>query len=90
MIYKVELSLQAKQDVEHLRRTGDRQALKKLDALLDELEEHPRTGTGKPEPLRGDRAGQWSRRITDRHRLVYIIDDDRIVVLVLAAVGHYD
>jgi toxin YoeB len=65
-------------------------AYKKLERLLIELEEHPRTGTGKPEPLRGDRTGQWSRRITDRHRLVYIIDDDRIVVLVLAAVGHYD
>jgi toxin YoeB len=75
--------------IEALRRAGDRQALKKLDALLTELELHPYTGTGKPKPLSGNRAGQWSRRITDKHRLVYAIDDDKIIVYVLAVAGHY-
>lgn len=52
--------------------------------------EHPRTDTGKPEPLSGDRIGQWSRRITKKHRLVYEIRDTEVIVLVLTAYGHYD
>ena len=47
------------------------------------------TGTGKPEQLRGDRAGQWSRRITKKHRLIYEIHETEIVVLILSSYGHY-
>ena len=65
-------------------------AFQKLGKLLGELMEHPRTGTGKPEQLKGDRAGQWSRHITRKHRLVYEIHDAEVVVLVLTAYGHYD
>lgn len=64
-------------------------AYQKALKLIAELRDHPRTGTGKPEPLSGDRAGQWSRRITQRHRLVYEIRDTEVVVLVLTAYGHY-
>jgi toxin YoeB len=88
MIYEIEYSDAAKQHAKWLKRS-EPEAYKKLQRLIHELKEHPRSGTGKPEMLRGNRSGQWSRRITQRHRLVYIIDDDRIVVLVLAAVGHY-
>ena len=65
-------------------------AFLKAQALIAELREHPRTGTGKPEQLTGERAGQWSRRITKKHRLVYEIHDTEVVVLVLTAYGHYD
>lgn len=65
-------------------------AYQKALKLIAELSDHPRTGTGKPEPLSGDRAGQWSRRITQRHRLVYEIHDTEVVVLVLTAYGHYE
>lgn len=58
--------------------------------LISELYEHPRTGTGKPKQLSGDRAGQWRRKISDRHRLVYEIHDQVVEVLVLSAWGHYD
>ena len=55
-----------------------------------ELHIHPQTGTGHPEPLRGDSLGQWSRRITKKHRLVYQILNREVIVLVLTAYGHYD
>lgn len=58
--------------------------------LIAELYEHPRTGTGKPKQLSGDRAGQWRRMISDKHRLVYEIHDMEVIVLVLSAYGHYD
>ena len=58
--------------------------------LISELHDHPMTGTGKPEQLRGDRAGQWSRRITKKHRLIYEIHETEIVVLILSSYGHYN
>lgn len=49
----------------------DKAMLRKVNALLKECLRHPFEGTGKPEPLRGDLAGFWSRRIDREHRLVY-------------------
>ncbi len=65
-------------------------AFKKAQKLLEELMIHPTTGTGKPKPLGGDRVGQWSRRITDKHRLVYEVVENIVEVYVLSAYGHYD
>ena len=62
----------------------------KLIELIEELRIHPRTGTGKPKLLSGDKPGLWSRRISDKHRLVYKIEDDKIIILVLSVYGHYD
>ena len=57
-------------DYLHWRAT-DAKVLARLNALLDECTRDPFRGTGKPEPLRGNLAGWWSRRITSEHRLVY-------------------
>ena len=88
-MYKLDYTDRALQDMQRLKRE-EPQAFKKLGKLLDELMDHPKVGTGHPEPLSGDRAGQWSRRITKKHRLVYEIHDTEVVVLVLTAYGHYD
>ena len=58
--------------------------------FIDELKEHPKTGLGHPEPLKGMPEGRWSREITKKHRLVYRIFETEVVVLVLAAYGHYE
>jgi toxin YoeB len=50
---------------------GERKALGKLNGLIEQCRRTPFTGTGKPEPLRGDLQGWWSRRINHEHRLVY-------------------
>jgi len=49
----------------------DKKIFDKLSRLIIEITRDPFHGTGKPEPLKGNRSGQWSRRITDEHRLVY-------------------
>ena len=78
--------------IEGLRRLRDNEpkAYAKAQKLIEELRIHPKTGTGKPEQLKGDRAGQWSRRISNRHRMVYMINDTDVVVLILTTIGHYD
>ena len=58
----------------------DRRLVKRLKQLTDDINRHPFSGIGKPEPLRG-RPGQWSRRIDDYHRLVYKIENDEIKIL---------
>ena len=68
----------------------DPKAFKKAQLLIEEHKQHPRTGTGKPEPLSGDRSGQWSRRITRKHRMIYEIHDTEVIVILLSAYGHYD
>ena len=89
MTYEIVLMDEAEIDAARLKR-NEPHAYKKLIKLLKELEKHPTTGTGHPEQLRGDRSGQWSRHITDKHRLIYLIDNDTITVLVISAFGHYD
>ncbi|MGL4630216.1 MAG: Txe/YoeB family addiction module toxin [Leadbetterella sp.] len=59
----------------------DKKVLKKINDLIKETLRMPFTGKGKPEPLRGNFSGYWSRRITDEHRLVYKVYDDRIHVI---------
>jgi toxin YoeB len=58
----------------------DRAMLRKLNRLIEECLRHPFEGTGKPEPLRGDLAGFWSRRIDREHRLVYRVTATAIEV----------
>lgn len=89
MRYEIEFKEEATRDLVALAKSEPK-AFAKAQALIAELREHPRTGTGHPEQLSGDRAGQWSRRITKKHRLVYEIYDMEVVVLVLTAYGHYD
>lgn len=58
----------------------DRQMLKRLNRLIVECARTPFTGAGKPEPLRGEFSGWWSRRINEEHRLVYKTDDGNLVI----------
>jgi toxin YoeB len=58
----------------------DKQRLNKLDGLLRECLRTPYSGTGKPEPLRGEFSGWWSRRIDDEHRLIYRVADDALLI----------
>lgn len=69
--------------------SGQKKILKKIDALFDELKVHPATGTGRPERLRGNRQGYWSRRIDKGSRMVYTIEDDIVIVTVVSLRGHY-
>ena len=60
---------------------ADRKVLVRINRLLTEAARDPATGAGKPERLRGDLSGCWSRRIDQEHRLVYTVAGDDLVVL---------
>ena len=59
---------------------NDKQVLRKINALVRDIQRDPFAGIGKPEPLKHNLAGFWSRRITDEHRIVYKIDGDDIMI----------
>lgn len=59
----------------------DRAMLQRINRLIEECLRHPFEGTGKPEPLRGDLAGYWSRRIDREHRLVYRVTAQTVVIV---------
>lgn len=67
-------------DYQHWLQT-DRQTLRRINRLIDDALRDPTAGVGKPEPLKHLLAGAWSRRITEEHRLVYLIDDEDVVIL---------
>lgn len=87
-MYTLVFTEDAKKDLKELYKKAPL-AVSKLSKLLDEVREHPRTGTGQVEQLKGYDGSVYSRRITKEHRLVYKIYDDVIEVLVLSTFGHY-
>lgn len=65
----------------------DKAKINRIHALIKEIQRHPFEGTGKPEPLKGDLSGYWSRRIDDKYRLVYRVEDDEVTIAQCG--GHY-
>jgi toxin YoeB len=59
----------------------DRKTARRITRLIAEIQRDPFTGIGKPEPLKGELSGYWSRRIDDEHRLVYRADDREVKIL---------
>jgi toxin YoeB len=89
MSYTLEFSKTALKDLEKHKKSGDKVILKKIRQLLNELMEHPLTGTGQPELLKHELAGLYSRRINRKHRLVYAIKKKIVTVYILSAYSHY-
>lgn len=67
--------------------TEDRKVLKKINNLLKDIERNGNEGLGKPEPLKHELAGFWSRRIDEKNRLVYALDD--VTIKIVSCKGHY-
>ena len=58
----------------------DRKQLERINTLSEDIRRHPFTGIGKPEPLKHQLSGFWSRRIDDRHRLVYAVEGEVLLI----------
>jgi len=69
--------------------TADRQILKRINALIRDIMRGDEGGIGKPEQLRGDLSGFWSRRINEEHRLVYMVDVEAESIQIAACRFHY-
>ena len=80
---------QAKKDRDYWKKSGNTKIQNRISALLKDIQQHPFTGIGKPEPLKHNLKGLWLRRINEEHRLVYQVADGMIYVYVLSMRFHY-
>lgn len=68
--------------------TQDKKILKRINQIVKDISRNPFEGIGKPEPLKENLVGFWSRRIDEEHRLVYAVEES--TVLIFSCRGHYD
>lgn len=66
----------------------DKNIVKRINQLIKDIKRNPFDGMGKPEALKGNLSGFWSRRINIEHRIVYAIEND--IVITISCKGHYD
>ena len=83
------LSEQARKDYLYFSRSGNKAVLNKIAVLLNDIAEHPYIGIGKPEALKYELTGKWSRRINSEHRIVYSVHEDIIEVDILTMRYRY-
>ena len=81
----------AKKDLDFWVKSGNKNILRKINTLIEDIQLHPFDGIGKPEALKHDLSGKWSRRIDKEHRIIYeIIDENTIDILsIFSLKGHY-
>lgn len=87
--YHVEIEKLAKLHLEKFFKSGNRPLIRKIQKMLIELTQTPFIGEGKPEELKFELAGFWSRRINREHRLIYKVKENTVTVFVISAMGHY-
>ena len=78
---------EAVEDLNYWKKSGNKQIQKKITSILLAIMEDPFHGIGKPEPLKFNLSGKWSRRINDEHRVIYDISDNTVNIYSLK--GHY-
>ena len=87
--YYVDIAPNARKELQRHYKAGDKIIIKKIEKILSELAENPFVGEGKPEQLKYNFTGYWSRRINQKDRIVYRVDNDIVTVFIVSAMGHY-
>lgn len=85
--FRIEIKELAKKQIIQHYKSGDK--LKNIEKILLELSETPFEGIGNPEPLKYELAGFWSRRINQKDRMIYYLEDDTVTIFIVSAKGHY-
>jgi len=84
----VTFSPEAEEDYEYWKK-NNLKTIDRIKRLLEDMSKHPYFGIGKPEKLKYELSGKWSRRINEKHRIVYIVNEDENDIYVLALRYHY-
>lgn len=86
---RIGLDTQGRTAPEGMEEIRTEEILQKIVSLFEELQQHPETGTGQVEQLKGNLQGYWSRRIDKGSRLIYKIEQEIVTVFVISLKGHY-
>ena len=88
MKYRIDFTKRADIDVNIIMKSGNKADITKFIKIIEELENHPTTGTGKPEQLKHELSGYWSRRLNKKDRLIYQILEKEVIVVIVSALDH--
>ena len=88
MSYKIAFLPRARKDFDEWKK-ADEKTVEKIKEILRDISEHPFSGIGKPEPLKHNLSGKWSRRISKTDRMIYSVDGDTVMVYIFSMKGHY-
>ncbi|MCK4922531.1 MAG: Txe/YoeB family addiction module toxin [Bacteroidales bacterium] len=88
--YSLEISSRARKELQVHYKSGNQSVIRKIEQIFLELSETPYSGSGNPEALKYNLSGYWSRRINKRDRIVYRVIEDKVQVLIVSTIGHYD
>ncbi len=88
--YQIILKPKAERDLLIIKKSGNKAAINKIQQIFKELSNTPYEGTGNPEALKYELSGYWSRRINKKDRLIYHVNEDEVLILVISALGHYN
>ncbi|WP_025883095.1 Txe/YoeB family addiction module toxin [Porphyromonas uenonis] len=89
-MFQILFSQRAESDYNFITKNWSQASVRKVINLLAEIEQNPRVGTGKPEQLKHYKDKEiWSRRIDKKNRVIYSIDNDEVLVILISMIGHY-
>ena len=87
--FRLKVTKIAQKDIEKHLKSGNKVSIRAIDKILEDLLQNPYEGYGNPEALKYEYSGYWSRKINQKDRLIYRIDEDIVTVFVISAMGHY-
>lgn len=88
-MYRIILTEQAQTDYTYFVKSGQTRTVKKISAILEDIAAHPYTGIGKPEALKYELSGMWSRRINSEHRIIYKVLGEVVEIQIISMRYHY-
>lgn len=83
------LLAQAQRDILYWKKSGNKIIMNKITKLLHDISSHPYSGIGKPEQLKYQLSGKWSRRINSEHRIIYSVNEEKSLVYIFSLRYHY-
>ena len=86
--YSIEIASRARKELQLHYKSGNKADIRKIEQIFLELAETPYQGTRDPEQLKYRMSGYWSRRINKKDRIIYKLYEDKVLVLVVSAIGH--
>lgn len=89
---QIVFTTKAKKDLDFWIKSGNKNILNKISALVEDIQLHPFEGMGKPEQLKHQLSGKWSRRINQEHRIIYKVTEENTIEIldILSLKGHYE
>ena len=87
--FRLKVTKIAQKDIEKHLKSGNKVSIRAIDKILEDLLQNPYEGYGNPEALKYEYSGYWSRKINQKDRLIYRVDEDIVTVFVISAMGHY-